>query len=80
VTATGPVEAGDLAAVEEELLEEHPAGGLHHVSFQLVPDAVGVDDLPAVVRDVEPLHPDGTGLAVHLDVSDHSHVGADQRR
>src|SRR3954462_1601293 len=71
-----PVDARDLRPIELDLLDQRPAGRLHHVAFDLVPQAVGVDDLPAVVGDVDFLYADLSGLHLHVDVGDDPHVRA----
>lgn len=44
----GPVAAGNVMLVEANLFEECPAGGLDHAAFDLVFDAVEVDDFAGV--------------------------------
>jgi hypothetical protein len=41
-----PVGAGDLGAVEGDLLRERPAGALDNISFDAAPEPVRVDDQP----------------------------------
>jgi hypothetical protein len=43
-------EARDSRAVEFQLLLERAAQGLDHIAFDLVPDSVRIDDLPAIMR------------------------------
>src|SRR5262249_60888408 len=48
-----PIDARHPRAIELQLLEQCAAGGLHDVPFDLVSEAVGIDDLAAVVSDIE---------------------------
>src|SRR5258708_35969914 len=54
-----PVEARDMRAVEGDLFLEGAAPGPDDVAFALVLDAVGVDELPAIMRDEEAQDADG---------------------
>src|SRR5207245_3427762 len=54
------------------------ADRLHHVAFDLVPDAVGIDHLAAVVDDGEMRRAQHAGLAVHLHRGDGADVRAIQ--
>ena len=47
-----------MRPVEFQFLDQRAAHGLHHATFELVLEAVGVDDLAAVVRDIELRHAD----------------------
>src|SRR3954453_9650064 len=71
-----PVDARNLRPIELDLLDQRPAGRLDHVAFDLVPQPVGVDDLPAVVGDVDFFHADLSGLHLHVDVGDDADVSA----
>ena len=42
-----------MRAVERDFFLQRAAHGLDHVAFDLVLDAVGIDDLAAIVDDVE---------------------------
>lgn len=44
----GPVAAGDVMLVEADLFQECPAGGLGHAAFDLIFDAVEIDDFAGV--------------------------------
>src|SRR5208283_752946 len=63
-----PVDAGDARAVELQLLLERAAHRLQDVSVELVPDAVGIDDLTAVVGDEEAGDLDGPARTIDLDL------------
>src|SRR5262245_38045321 len=73
-----PVEAGDLRAVELQLLYQRPAHGLDHIALDLALQAVGVDDLAAVVGDVELGNGDTATRAVNFDLGDRTNIGAHQ--
>src|SRR5262249_3151820 len=71
-----PVEARDRAAAEGELLDQRAAHGLHDVALDLVAQAVGVDDLPALVRHEHAVDFDLSGRAIHGHVRDNPDIGA----
>src|SRR5262245_38956865 len=73
-----PVEAGDLRAVELQLLYQRPAHGLDHIALDLALQAVGVDDLAAVVGDVELGDGDTASRAVDFDLGDRTNIGTHQ--
>ena len=65
-------------AVEQDFFFQSPAYALNDVAFDLVHEAIGVDDLPAVVGDVEPLNANLAGLAVDLDFGDRADLSGQQ--
>ena len=65
-----PVEAGDRAAAERQLLDHAAAHGLHDVAFDLVAQAVGIDDLAAVVHDEHAIDLDPARRAIDRHVGD----------
>ena len=65
-----PVGAGDLGAVEGDLLRECPARALDDIALDASREPVGVDDQPAIMRDSELAGPNLAGAAVDLDLSD----------
>ncbi len=68
-----PVGAGDLGAVEGDLLGKRAARALDDVAFDATAQPVGVDDQPAITGDGEFLRPDLAGAAVDLDLGDDRH-------
>src|SRR5271166_3847536 len=73
-----PVEARHHGAVEGHLFLERAAHGLYDAALDLIAQSIRIDDLPAVVRNVEAFDRELTGLAVDLNLGNDADVGADQ--
>src|SRR5438477_11650519 len=71
-----PVEARYHAAVEFQFLDQRAADGLQNVAVDLVAQAIGVDDLAAVVGHGDTRDADFSAGAVELDVGDDADIGA----
>src|SRR4029453_12196922 len=71
-----PVEARHTRSIEGDLLLQRAAYRLHQVAFDLVPDAVGIDDLAAVVDDSKMRRAHHASLAVYLHRGDGADIGA----
>ena len=71
-----PVEACDGAAIEGDLLHQHPADGLDDVAVELVAHAVRINDLAAILDHEEARHPHLPCVAIDLDLGHAGHVGA----
>src|SRR5215469_15230119 len=67
-----------MGAIECYFLLKCAAHGLDHVTFNLVPNAVGIDDLPAVLHDDKTLNVNLAAGAVNFDVGHCAHIGARQ--
>ena len=65
-----PVHARHLLGVELHFLVERAAQRVEHAALDGAAQRLRVDDQPAVVRAHQPLHPDVTGPAIHLDLGD----------
>src|SRR5207245_1176159 len=70
----GPVTRADLARIEFDFLLQRPAHGLHDAAFDLVFEAVRIDDLAGIDRGVEAWHRDASAGAVDLDIGDHRNI------
>ena len=64
-----------FSRVERHLLVERAAQRVEHPALERAAQRLGIDDQTAVVRADEPLHPDMTRSAVHLDLGDLRHDG-----
>src|SRR5262249_49382991 len=73
-----PMEARHGGLVEQELLEQAAAHGLDDVALDLVPEPIGIDDLPAIVADEEALDMDCTTLPIDLDLRNGPNISAHQ--
>ena len=73
-----PVETGDREPVVFELLYQRAADGLDDVAVELVLEPIGIDDLTAIVREVEFRHPDVAARPLHLDLGHRRDIGARQ--
>ena len=62
------MEACHRRTIEEKFLFQRAADGLDDVSLDLIRDAVGVDDLPAIVHEEKTLHADFPVPAIDLDL------------
>ena len=63
------------AAVELHLLHQHAAQRLQDVALDLGAHAVGIDDLPAIVRADHALDLDPAACALDRDLHAHRHIG-----
>ncbi len=70
-----PVNAGDAVFVEFDLFLKRAAQRLHDVAFDLVPDAIRVDDQPAVMRHDHARDAHHAGGSVHRYESHAGHDG-----
>ena len=52
--------------------------GLHDAAFDLIAQSVRIDDLPAVMGNIEALDRELPGLTVDLDLGDDADIGAEQ--
>src|SRR5262249_27719528 len=73
-----PIETRDRATAEGEFLDQRATHGLHDVALDLVTQAVGVDDLPAVVHHEYAVDLDLAGRAIDGYVSHHPDVSPHQ--
>src|SRR5581483_1338180 len=70
------VDAGHRLVVEGDFLPQRAAYALHDIAFDAFGEAVGVDDLPAIVRDREFARPDFPAAAVDVDLRNHGDARA----
>src|SRR5579875_1163073 len=73
---TRPIEAGDVRAIERHLLFQRAADGHQHIALDLVAQPVGVDDLPAIMRDIKPADADLAAAAVDFDIGNRADIRA----
>src|SRR5690349_21863390 len=71
-----PIEARHGRAVELQVFDKRSADRLDDVAFDLVAQAIRIDDLAAIMRDMEFLHRDLAGGSIDLDIGDRAYVGA----
>src|SRR5437016_7052983 len=76
---TGPVHAGDVAAVEGDFFFHSTAHGLNQVCGDSSAQSFGIDDQPAVVGADEARHAHGAAAPVHFYFRDGTHVSAAAR-
>src|SRR5262245_22227099 len=65
-----PIHTQYLLRIELDLLMKRPAQRMQHPSLDRPAQRFGIDDEPAIVSTNEPLHPNVTGFAIHLDFCD----------
>ncbi len=74
-----PVEAGHALRVEVDFLEQHAAGGLHQLAFDLVLDDQRVHDQPGIERAIQVQDAHATRVHVDFDIG-HRRAMRDQMR
>src|SRR5262249_3868333 len=63
-----PIYAQDLLGIEFDLFIQRAAERVQHAAFDCLSKRSGIDDQSAIVRADEPLHPNVTGISIHLDL------------
>src|SRR6266508_3350104 len=72
-----PIPAGNLRSVERHLFVQGPACGLHDAALDLIANAIGIDDLTAVVGGDEPDRPHAAAFALDLDLDCNCRIGGE---
>ena len=67
-----------MRAVERDLLLQHPAERLQHIAVELVLQPIGIDDLAAVMSEIDGGHLDLTGRTLHLHIGHGADICANQ--
>src|SRR6476646_8463951 len=74
---SGPVPAGNLTAVEHDLLLQGDTDGLNDPALKLVSCTIGVHDTADIGGDHDPRNLDDPGFAIDVYVNDNSRVHSD---
>src|SRR5258706_3766807 len=72
---TRPVDACYVRAIELHLLEKHPAYGLQNAALDLGANAIGVDDLSAIMGAADTFDLDASARALDRHLHAHRHEG-----
>src|SRR5215472_7281884 len=71
-----PVDTGHSFAIKGDFLPQGAAHALDDVALDALGEPVGIDDLPAVVRDRELARPDLAGRPIDINFGDDGDAGA----
>ena len=73
-----PIEAGHHASIKCDLFLQSAADSLDNIPFDLRLNSFRIDDLSAIMNNIDPGHPDTTDRPVDFYFDDDANIGAHQ--
>ena len=70
-----PIHAHNAGAIEHHLFHQHAADGLQDAALDLCAHAIGINDLPAIMRTRDSFDRDLSAGPVDRDLHPHAHIG-----